>query len=761
MRQFLFILFILFFLGSTLTCLSQNEFVVNSSLDSTQRDAHIGRDAMGTYAIVWNSVNQIDSVSKGDIYLQWFTSTDQPIGAETPANQATAGDQVQPSLSMNSKGDLVIAWASYSGFTDLYDIKARRFRNGVAMGNEFAVNTTTLHTQMRPAVAVDDSGNFVIAWDSWHQDGSDRGIFAQRFDSSGGAIGNEFQLNTTIAYSQMRPAVKFLPDGRWVAIWQSWDQDLATPEGYGMVGRIFEANGTPSGNEFAINTYTNDYQWFGDLEVLDDGTFVVVWCSWEQDGDDGGVYGQRFDAAGARKGAEFLVSSATVHYQWLPKVRKLPGNGFAVAWSSWKQDGSREGVFAQLFDSTGRKISFETQVNTTTTGFQWEPDLITFGTDELLVVWSSWGQTDYDYEVIARRLKPVQPQGILAQSSTNHSGGRSSSSIKVHVVDSTKLTGMLYELGFDSVGGRLAAHVVNVSTGDTVVGTFQLNLDEGFSYRTPVAEGLAVELFPDLRLLLAPERSRLVNTSGTNLILTVGLPTAGIPLLAPIDVALRWGSMAQMPDGSYVSPLDTALGNTGVRNVVVPFRAWNLTDNQKADLLVIESPGSANQRFDPGEKIIILTPASYRTSTANTHAQISTSLPAGTFVPPAPGDTNIIVTIRPLNDRDRYQFSASRSMLVHATDPKSFSGFNFELRQNYPNPFNPMTTIEFALPSAGIVDLSIYNILGERVATLIHEARREGRHRAVWNASRCASGVYFYSLQMRDWHLTKKMLMVK
>ena len=59
----------LLFLGSTITCLGQNEFLVNSSGDSTQRDAHIARDAMGHYAVVWNSVNQVDSISKGDIYL--------------------------------------------------------------------------------------------------------------------------------------------------------------------------------------------------------------------------------------------------------------------------------------------------------------------------------------------------------------------------------------------------------------------------------------------------------------------------------------------------------------------------------------------------------------------------------------------------------------------------------------------------------------------------------------------------------------------
>ena len=751
----------LLFLGSTITCLGQNEFLVNSSGDSTQRDAHIARDAMGHYAVVWNSVNQVDSISKGDIYLQWYTSSDQPIGIETPVNQTTAGDQIQPSLEMNDSGYLVIAWASYSGFTDFYDIKARRFRNGAATGNEFTVNTTTLHTQMRPAVTVDDTGNFVISWDSWHQDGSDRGIFAQRFDSSGAPAGTEFQLNTTTAYSQMRPAVKYFPDGRWVAIWQSWDQDASSPEGYGIVGRIFEHDGSAVTGEIAVNTYTADYQWFGDVETFADGTFLVVWCSWEQDGADGGIFGQMFNSGGTPKGSEFQINTTSPQYQWLPKVRRLPEDGFAVAWSSWKQDGSREGVFAQLFDSTGRKTSFETQANTTSDGFQWEPDLIVANQDSLLVVWSSWGQTGNDYDVIARRVAPVRPQGLLARETLSHSSGRSSSSVKIHVVDSTVLTGNSYEVGFDSAGTFLSTRLLNLTTGDTLVNGMLLNRGDGISHHTPVIAGFVVEVQPTSKLTLATDLSYFVNNSGTNLLFTVEFPAAGMKLLAPIDVALIWGNTDQLPNGGYVSPLDTALGNTGARNVVVPFRGWNLTDNNRVELLVLESPASTNLRFDPGERVIVLTPEPYRATSINSHAQVSTMLPAEALISPAPGDTNVIVTRRPLTNQDRYQFSALRSLIVSSPAHSSLAPFVFELNQNYPNPFNPVTIIEFTLPAAGVVDLSVYNILGERVASLVHGARAEGWHRAVWDASRFSSGVYFYSLRARGWHLTKKMLLVK
>ena len=72
----------------------------------------------------------------------------------------------------------------------------------------------------------------------------------------------------------------------------------------------------------------------------------------------------------------------------------------------------------------------------------------------------------------------------------------------------------------------------------------------------------------------------------------------------------------------------------------------------------------------------------------------------------------------------------------------------FELSQNYPNPFNPSTTVDFALPEASWVSLTIYTALGEEVATLVNGELEAGRHSVTWNAGDAASGVYFYRMQV-------------
>ena len=79
----------------------------------------------------------------------------------------------------------------------------------------------------------------------------------------------------------------------------------------------------------------------------------------------------------------------------------------------------------------------------------------------------------------------------------------------------------------------------------------------------------------------------------------------------------------------------------------------------------------------------------------------------------------------------------------------------------YPNPFNPTATISFSLPQAGDVRLEVFNIVGQKVATLVESQMEAGEHSVVWNAGDMASGVYLYRLQARGINITRKMALMK
>ena len=89
------------------------------------------------------------------------------------------------------------------------------------------------------------------------------------------------------------------------------------------------------------------------------------------------------------------------------------------------------------------------------------------------------------------------------------------------------------------------------------------------------------------------------------------------------------------------------------------------------------------------------------------------------------------------------------------------SPVSFNLYQNYPNPFNPLTRIYYELPENSYVRLSVYDILGREVKSLVDEEIPRGKHESDWNASGLPSGVYFYKMEAGNYTQTKKMVLLK
>ncbi len=739
---------------------AQNEFLVNTYQDTVQRSPVIARDGSGNFVVVWQSLNQASSNSGYDIYLQLFNTSDQKVGGEVLVTQTSTGIQEKPAVAMSEAGKVIVVWASSISNQNSSDIYARIFQLNVPETNEFLVNSTTVKAQTDPAVAINSSGDFVITWDSWDQDGGDRGVYMRKFSSSGAILTNETLVNQTTAYSQAKPRVKYFADGRYIIVWESFKQD---GDGYGVYGRIFNADDSPAANEFQVNTNTVDYQWYADVETFDDNSFVVVWCSWEQDGYDGGIYFQRFNSSGVKVVAETIVNKSTSYYQWLPKVNKLEGNKFAVVWSSWKQDGSREGIYTIFIDENNKANTFETQINKYEFSFQWEPDFIVKNSNEILAVWASWQQFNKDYDIIARRIKPEIPQGVISSSTVQHIAGKTSGRVFAHVVDSTALNGHTYQVTFDTTTSNemLFANVTDITASQTKVQNFPVDRGKGIIYTTPAFDGLVVEIFPEYKLEINGDGSYFINHSGSNLMFAYGVPSAGQKLIAPIDVALIWGSTATIAGGAYANPSDTALSTTGQPVVIVPFTAKNITDNTKIKMLVKENTGTINNRWDAGETVVFLTPPPYNLSSFNTHAQIATSLPSGTLVMPDEGDTNIVLTRRPITPEDKFNFVALKSLIVSGQKDEVNSPFTFSVLPNYPNPFNPSTTIKFSIPNTSKVKVCVYDILGRLVSVLADDIFSEGFHRLRFNAGSLASGAYIYTVQFNNNISAHKMLLLK
>ncbi len=85
----------------------------------------------------------------------------------------------------------------------------------------------------------------------------------------------------------------------------------------------------------------------------------------------------------------------------------------------------------------------------------------------------------------------------------------------------------------------------------------------------------------------------------------------------------------------------------------------------------------------------------------------------------------------------------------------------FALKQNFPNPFNPETTIQFELPMANTVKLTVYNMLGKEMYTLLNEYKEAGIYTVKLNASELPSGTYFYAITAGEYREVRKMVLIK
>ena len=276
---------------------------------------------------------------------------------------------------------------------------------GAQAGPEQQVNTYTTHVQTFPAVCTDSSGNFVVVWESGNplgpgQDGSYSGIFGQRFATGSTRRGSEFAVNTYTADYQTYPKVACAADAAFVVVWGSFGQDGSSE---GVFAQRFAGDGAPAGSEFKVNSYTTGAQSYPTVASDADGNFIVAWTSSGQDGDADGVFARRYASSGTALGPEFRVNTYTTGNQGYAAVASDPSGNFVIAWQSAGQDGSAAGVFAQRFNSSGAPSGSEFRVNTTTLGDQGYPAVSMDDSGRFIIVWSSRDQDGDGLGIVGRR----------------------------------------------------------------------------------------------------------------------------------------------------------------------------------------------------------------------------------------------------------------------------------------------------------------------------------------------------------------------
>jgi hypothetical protein len=315
------------------------EFLANTTTPNDQMQPAVAMDGAGNFVVVWSGSGAGDGAG---VFARRFDAAGNALGAEFRVNGAvTAGTQSDPDIAMETNGDFAVAWQSDE--TGSKEIWLQRYQADGTPIVAASLVSVSGNDDFDPSIAMDDDGDFAVAWQG--PDGSNAGVLVRRYSNAGVAQGAPAVANATTSGDQLRPDVAMDADGDYVVV---WDREGAT-DADGVYGRRFSAAGAAQGADFRVNTVIADTQDRAAVAMSGDGRFVVTWDSKNQDdGSTLGVYRQEYTAAGAPDGSEFGVNTTTTNDQTLSAVAMDDSGSYVVAWSG-EGPGDTNGVFWQRF----------------------------------------------------------------------------------------------------------------------------------------------------------------------------------------------------------------------------------------------------------------------------------------------------------------------------------------------------------------------------------------------------------------------------
>jgi hypothetical protein len=385
-------------------------FEVNSDTSALPSNPTIATNSRGEFVVVWDSTRDFEHF---DLRAQRYDREGRRTGSEMLVTEYTER-LTRSDVAMDGEGNFVVVWGtnSLAGYrTHDSSVFARRFASeGSGFGSQIIVATAV--DRAPPVLAMRSDGNFVVVWnrvdDSYHDE-----FRARHFDPGGEPVGQEFTIGHQPRFETKSGArIAADPAGGFAVVWAEYVRDRATD----IFGQKYDWSGTTIGREFLVNTHRPDFQGAPDLAFARDGTFVIVWDSF-QDGSETGIFGQRFAASSERLGGEFQVNRATLDYQSNPSVAFDELGRFVVAWSThpdapvFARSGSSSemavgydiyGIFGRRFSRDGTPRGDEFRINPAEDQYPRHsgPEIASLAGRAFAVVWDTPGDVQ---SVFARR----------------------------------------------------------------------------------------------------------------------------------------------------------------------------------------------------------------------------------------------------------------------------------------------------------------------------------------------------------------------
>jgi hypothetical protein len=675
----------------------------------------IGRS--GSFVIGWEDYRDTTS----HIYAQRYGSAGNKLGVNIKVNSdSLKEDQYTPRVSLGKNDRFMVSWVDLrSGIQNIF---ARLFSSdGTPETPVFKVDTTTTsYPRENPWVGSDTTGRYMIAWTDYTP--SFPTIYTQRFDSLGQAIESRLRVSDPEATGERHnPALSTNPAGAFVVCWMD-KRNL----NYDIYAQTVRSDGFPQQEEdFPINDDSSGAnQMSPRIKTKSDGGFMVVWEDFRNSNSD--IYLKRFDLNGNPLGNDFRVNDSLGYiYHGLPEVACDQSGNFVVVW----EDG-RVGldIYGQLFDHSGNPVGSNFKVNGDSgTDLHNSPSCDMSKSGDFVVVWSAK----------AGNVKNIY--GRLFGSN----GLPKDTCFEIND-DDPEVDDPGPKVSLDSLGNFMVAwkdkrdgqeHIYLQRydyNGVKIGGNFPLQSDNPNPTQSQPdldlnQQGEFVVVWVESEKILAQRYDNSATPIGNNIVVVDN------PSSSPQNPQVK------ITDNGYFVVVWTDHRGGGSD---IYFQTYLNGSPRGPNHLVNTDTGQALQIYpdiDLWDNFLY-------------SVWMDNRIPGDGF--------DIFFSTLNFKETDVEDEEGKKNL------PKKFV-----LYQNYPNPFNPFTRIQFRVQSIEYrgplhTTLTIYNVLGQKVRTLVDEPKRAGSYEVTWDGKddqgkEATSGIYFYQLRVRDQILTKKMLLLR
>lgn len=389
------------------------EYVVAGSLLGDQVFPDAAVTAAGGF-IVWQD-NATDGSGWG-VSAEKLNSTMSGSLSPFRVNATGTNDQENAHVALLKNGGAVFVWqGGVEGYQSIY-ARFLTATNTWMTTNDILVNASTNNFQVNPAVAVLNNSNVVVVWSGFSTN-SLLDVYGQVLSPTGQPIGGNFLVNQFTNYNQRTPSVAALKSGGFVVTWVSEQQRqqsaapsttntasaliATTTPSVDIYARLYNGNAVASAGEFLVNSNLNPNA-NPSVAAAGDGSFLVAWDSFDMTYRTNAwdIFARSFSSNGVG-GVIARVNTTIYGSQYAPRASVI-GTDYLVVWTSLDQDGSREGAYGQFLHGIS-PVGGELRINTTTIGQQMQPVVTSDGTNQFLVVWTSYTGSPYSFDLFAQR----------------------------------------------------------------------------------------------------------------------------------------------------------------------------------------------------------------------------------------------------------------------------------------------------------------------------------------------------------------------